>query len=157
SQVRGALGEPVQASWGWLDDGTAVIEMAAAAGLEQTPPAQRDPLRASSRGGGELLCAALDAGARRVILGLGGPSANDGGGGLPAALGVRLLRAQGPDLPPGGGAPLQLPRSDAGQLDARLAQVRIEIASGVDNPLCGPQGAAHTLGPQKGATPDQVT
>lgn len=157
SQVRGALGEPVQASWGWLDDGTAVIEMAAAAGLEQTPPAQRDPLRASSRGVGELLCAALDAGARRVILGLGGSSTTDGGAGLLAALGVRFLDAQGRDLPPGGGALPQLHRIDTGQLDARLAQVRIEIASDVDNPLCGPQGAAHTFGPQKGATPDQVT
>ena len=154
--VRGALGESLQAPWGWLDDGTAVIEMAAAAGLEQTPPAQRDPLRASSGGVGELLRAALDAGARRIILGLGGSSTNDGGAGLLAALGVRFLDAGGGDLPPGGGALQHLDRIDTRGLDPRLAGARIEIASDVDNPLCGPQGASHTFGPQKGASPGQV-
>lgn len=154
--VSGALGEPLQAAWGWLDDSTAVIEMAAAAGLEQTPPERRDPLRASSGGVGELLRAALDAGARRIILGLGGSATNDGGAGMLAALGVRFLDANGLDLPPGGAALQQLARIDVQGLDPRLAGVQIDIASDVDNPLCGPQGASHTFGPQKGASPEQV-
>ena len=155
--VQGALGESLEASWGWLNDGTAVIEMAAAAGLEQTPPDQRDPLRASSGGVGQLVRAALDAGAQRIILGLGGSSTNDGGAGLLAALGVRFLDRDGGDLPPGGAALAHLDRVDIQGLDPRLANVQLEIASDVDNPLCGLQGASHIFGPQKGATPDQVT
>ncbi|CAM4185505.1 glycerate kinase [Bordetella muralis] len=154
--VTGALGESLDAPWGWLDDATAVIEMAAAAGLEQTPPAQRDPLRASSGGVGEIIRAALDAGARRIILGLGGSSTNDGGAGLLAALGVRFLDKAGKDLPSGGAALAELDRIDIQGLDPRLAQIQIDIASDVDNPLCGPQGASHIFGPQKGATPEQV-
>lgn len=154
--VTGALGESLDAPWGWLDDGTAVIEMAAAAGLEQTPPEQRDPLRASSAGVGQLIRAALDAGAKRIILGLGGSSTNDGGAGLLSALGVRLLDKRGKDLAPGGAALADLDRIDIQGLDARLSSVQIDIASDVDNPLCGPQGASHIFGPQKGATPEQV-
>lgn len=154
--VTGALGEPLEAAWGWLADGTAIIEMAAAAGLEQTPPAQRDPLRASSRGVGELIRAAMDAGARRLILGLGGSSCNDGGAGMMRALGLRLLDDQGRDLPDGGGALARLARIDADGLDARLRGIDIVIASDVDNPLCGPHGATRVFGPQKGATPEQL-
>jgi len=156
SAVRGALGEPLDAAWGWLPDDTAVIEMAAAAGLEQTPPDRRDPLRAGSGGVGELMRAALDAGAHRIILGLGGSATNDGGAGLLAALGVRFLDADGRDLPPGGAALARLERIDTQGLDPRLAGVQVDIASDVDNPLCGPQGASHTFGPQKGASPQQV-
>ncbi|MVW77337.1 glycerate kinase [Bordetella sp. 02P26C-1] len=156
TRVRGALGEPIEASWGWLDDATAVIEMAAAAGLEQTPPDKRDPMRASSGGVGELILAALDAGAQRIILGLGGSSTNDGGAGLLAALGVRFLDSNGSTLPCGGAALANLDRLDMSKLDARLAQTRIEIASDVDNPLCGSQGASAIFGPQKGATAEQV-
>jgi len=156
ADVRGALGEPRQAGWGWLDDGTAVIEMATAAGLELTPPAQRDPLRATSHGVGQLVRAALDAGARRIILGLGGSATNDGGAGMLAALGLRLLDAQDRELPPGGAALAGLARIDTTQLDRRLRDVKIEVACDVDNPLCGPQGASHVFGPQKGATPAQV-
>lgn len=155
--VTGALGESLDAPWGWLDDATAVIEMAAAAGLEQTPAAQRDPLRASSGGVGEIIRAALDAGARRIILGLGGSSTNDGGAGLLAALGVRFLDKSDKDLPPGGAALAELDRIDIQGLDPRLAQIQLDIASDVDNPLCGPHGASHIFGPQKGATPEQVT
>ncbi|WP_439811330.1 glycerate kinase [Bordetella bronchiseptica] len=155
--VRGALGELVQARWGWLpDDATAVIEMAAAAGLELAAPAQRDPLRACSHGVGELIRAALDAGARRLIVGLGGSATNDGGAGMLAALGVRWLDADGRELPPGGAALAGLRQVDASGLDPRLRDVVIEIASDVDNPLCGPHGASHTFGPQKGASPQQV-
>jgi len=154
--VRGALGEALDADWGWLPDATAVIEMAAAAGLEQTPPEQRDPLRADSHGVGQLVRAALDAGARRIILGLGGSATNDGGTGLLRALGVRFLDAGRRELPPGGAALAALDSIDTSGLDARLADTRIEIASDVDNPLCGPHGASHTFGPQKGASPQQV-
>ncbi|WP_144636328.1 glycerate kinase [Bordetella genomosp. 13] len=156
STVQGALGETRQAGWGWLADGAAVIEMATAAGLELTPPARRDPLRASSQGVGQLVRAALDAGARRIILGLGGSATNDGGAGMLAALGVRFLDERGTELPPGGAALARLARLDTSGLDARLRDVSVEVACDVDNPLCGPQGASHVFGPQKGATPQQV-
>lgn len=154
--VRDALGASRDAAWGWLEDKTAVIEMAAAAGLEHTPPDQRDPLRASSVGVGQLMRAALDAGAQRIILGLGGSSTNDGGAGLLGALGVRFLDQAGQDLALGGAALADLDRIDTQGLDPRLAQVQLDIASDVDNPLCGPQGASHIFGPQKGASPEQV-
>jgi len=166
TNVHGALDDlaedgRLRAGWGWLhgvdgDDATAIIEMAAAAGLEQTPPDARDPLRASSYGVGELMRAALDAGARRIILGLGGSSCNDGGAGMLFALGVRLFDVAGRDLPPGGAALARLARIDAGGLDARLRDVAIVIASDVDNPLTGPNGATYIFGPQKGATPAQL-
>lgn len=156
SAATDALGATAQAAWGWLADDTAVIEMAAAAGLEQVPPQRRDPLRATSRGVGELLRAALDAGARRIILGLGGSATNDGGAGMLAALGLRILDAQGKPVADGGAALAQAARIDVAQLDPRLADVRIEVASDVDNPLCGPHGASAVFGPQKGATPEHV-
>ncbi|MCV6804083.1 glycerate kinase [Achromobacter ruhlandii] len=154
--VNDALGHKVDAVWGLLDDGTAIIEMAAAAGLELIAPSKRDPMRASSHGVGELILAALDAGAERIILGLGGSATNDGGAGMLTALGLRLLDRDGRSLPPGGGALGQLASIDMRGLDPRLAKTSIVIASDVDNPLCGPQGASHVFGPQKGATPEQV-
>jgi len=154
--VRGALGEMQEAGWGWLPDGTAIIEMAAAAGLEQTAPEQRDPLRASSYGVGQLIRAALDSGAKRIILGLGGSSCNDGGAGMLRALGMQLRDAQGKELPEGGAALARLAEIDASGLDARLRDVAVEIASDVDNPLCGPTGATYIFGPQKGVQADQL-
>jgi len=165
TNVHGALDDldtpaRLRAGWGWLHgdatEPTAVIEMAAAAGLEQTPPDARDPLRASSYGVGELMRAALEAGARRIILGLGGSSCNDGGAGMLRALGVRLLDAAGRELPPGGAALAALARIDASGLDVRLRDVTIDIASDVDNPLTGPNGATYIFGPQKGAGPEQL-
>ena len=154
--VQGSLGAPVRAHWGLLPDGTAVLEMAAASGLHLVPRAGRDPSRASSHGTGELLRAALDAGARRIVLGLGGSATNDGGAGLLQALGARLLDAHGAPLPPGGAALAQLARLELADLDPRLLQVAVEVAADVDNPLCGPQGASAVFGPQKGASPAQV-
>jgi glycerate kinase len=154
--VNDALGHKVDAAWGMLADGTAVIEMAAASGLELIAPARRDPMRASSHGVGELILAALDAGARHIILGLGGSATNDAGAGMLTALGARLLDAEGHSLPPGGGALARIAAIDVRGLDARLSGTRIDVASDVDNPLCGPQGASHVFGPQKGATPEQV-
>jgi glycerate kinase len=128
-----------------------VIEMAAAAGLPLIPASQRDPLRATTRGVGELLLRALDVGCRSIILGLGGSATNDGGAGMTQALGARLLDADGRDLPPGGAALAHLAQIDIGQLDPRLAATRIRVACDVTNPLCGPRGASAVYGPQKGA------
>jgi len=154
--ITGALGEQREAAWGWLQDRCAVIEMAQAAGLEHAEPAARNVRQASSAGVGELILAALDAGAQRIILGLGGSSTNDGGSGMMVALGARLSDAQGKPLAPGGAALAHLAHIDLSGLDARLKQVRIELACDVDNPLCGASGASAIFGPQKGATPEQV-
>lgn len=154
--VMGPLATPVNAHWGWLGDGTAVIEMAAASGLHWVPSAQRDARVTSSYGTGELITAALDAGATRIILGLGGSATNDGGSGLLRALGVRFLDAGGNELRPGGAALASLQRVDLSGLDERLQGVQVEVAADVDNPLCGPKGASAVFGPQKGASPEQV-
>ncbi|QIB50333.1 glycerate kinase [Pseudomonas sp. OIL-1] len=155
-RVCGPLGQPVQAHWGWLEDGQAVIEMAAANGLHWIEPAQRDARITTSYGTGELILAALDAGARRIILGIGGSATNDGGAGLLQALGVRLLDAAGEPLATGGAALINLQRIELDGLDPRLTSVEMLVAADVDNPLCGPRGASHVFGPQKGATPEQV-
>ena len=151
--VEGPLGAPVAARWGRLPDASAVVETAQAIGLVLV--AGRDPLRASSRGAGQLLRAALAAGARRVIVGLGGSATVDGGAGLLEALGARLLDAQGAPLPPGGGALERLARIDPGGL-VDLRGVELLVACDVDNPLLGPAGAASAFGPQKGADPAAV-
>lgn len=155
-RVCGPLGEPVLAHWGWLGEGTAVLEMASASGLHHVPRDRRDATVTTSLGTGELIRAALDAGATRIILGLGGSATNDGGAGLLQALGVRFLDAREVELPPGGAALARLARIDVGGLDPRLQQARVEIAADVDNPLCGPRGASRVFGPQKGADPQQV-
>ena len=154
--VRGPMGEPVRAHWGWLGEGTAVIEMAAASGLHWVPREQRDARVASSFGTGELIAEALQAGATRIILGLGGSATNDAGAGLLQALGMRFLDDQGRELAAGGAALAALDQLDLSGLDARLLQVQIEVAADVDNPLCGARGASAVFGPQKGATPEQV-
>ena len=155
--VAGPLGERVEAFYGLTGDGdTAVIEMAAASGLMLVAPAARNPLCTSSRGTGELIRAALDAGARRFILGIGGSATNDGGAGMVQALGARLLDADGRDLDGSGGDLARLQRIDVSALDARLADCRIEVACDVDNPLTGARGASAVFGPQKGATPEMV-
>lgn len=156
-QVCGPLGKPVVAHWGWLaNERQAVIEMAAASGLHWVAADQRDALVTTSYGTGELLLAALDAGARRIILGIGGSATNDGGAGLLEALGVRLLDASGQPLGRGGAALAGLRHIEMKGVDARLAGTEIIVAADVDNPLCGPRGASHVFGPQKGASPDQV-
>lgn len=156
-QVRGPLGEPVEAAYGLLGDGvTAVIEMAAASGLPLVPLARRDPRRTTSYGTGELIRAALDAGARRLVIGIGGSATNDGGAGMVQALGGSFLDAAGQELPPGGAALAALADIDLSRLDPRLAEAQILVACDVDNPLCGPRGASAVYGPQKGATPAMV-
>lgn len=154
--VRGPLGAPVQAHWGWLEEGAAVIEMAAASGLHWVAPELRDATRTTSYGTGELIRAALDAGARKIILGLGGSATNDGGMGLLQALGVRFLDERGEPLGDGGAALAGLHAIDLAGLDPRLAGVEVEVAADVNNPLCGEHGASAVFGPQKGASPEQV-
>ncbi|WP_434674985.1 glycerate kinase [Pseudomonas sp. D3-10] len=157
ARVRGPLGAAVQARWGWLPDSrTAIIEMAEASGLQLVPPGQRDACSSSTYGTGELIRAALDEGASRVILAIGGSATNDGGAGAMQALGAALLDDQGQALPPGGLALGKLARIDLGDLDPRLAGVCFEIAADVDNPLCGAHGASAVFGPQKGASAEQV-
>ena len=157
ARVRGPLGAAVEARWGWLPDSrTAIIEMAEASGLQLVPPGQRDACSSSTFGTGELIRAALDEGASRVILAIGGSATNDGGAGAMQALGVALLDDQGQALPPGGLALGKLARIDLRDLDPRLAGVRFEIAADVDNPLCGRHGASAVFGPQKGASAEQV-
>ena len=155
--VTGPLGDPVVASFGLLGDGrTAVLEMASASGLWLVPPGLRDPLRATTRGTGQLLLAALEAGARRVIVGIGGSATNDGGAGLGQALGFRLLDTHGRELEPGGGELDRLARIERTDQVAVLGSATIAVACDVTNPLCGPQGASAVYGPQKGATPEVV-
>lgn len=156
-EVASPLGEPVMARWGILGDGaTAVIEMAAASGLPLLSPERRNPLLTSSRGTGELIMAALDAGLRRMIIGIGGSATNDGGAGMARALGARFLDCDGAELPEGGAALARLARVDLGGLDPRLAETSIQVACDVTNPLCGENGASAVYGPQKGATPAMV-
>jgi glycerate kinase len=152
--VQGPLGSPVEAVWALLEDGTAVTEMASAAGLTLLAEDQRDPRITSSFGVGQLIGAAMDAGAGRIIA--VGSATNDGGAGMAAALGARFLDAAGSDLPPGGAALARLARIDVSGLDQRLSETEVVAATDVRNPLCGPEGASAVYGPQKGATPEAV-
>ncbi|EHM46527.1 glycerate kinase [Hafnia alvei] len=155
--VTGPLGQPVNGFFGWMGDGeTAVIEMAAASGLHLVAPEQRNPLITTSFGTGELILAALNHGARKIILGIGGSATNDGGAGMMQALGAHFHDIDGKELHVGGAALAQLASVDLSQLDARLAQTDILVACDVDNPLCGAKGASAVFGPQKGATPERV-
>ncbi len=157
TEVRGPLGEPVRAHWGISGDGaTAFIEMASASGLPLVPKDRRDPRITSTSGTGELMKAALDAGLRKLVIGIGGSATNDGGTGMARALGARFLDADGHDLPEGGAALARLARIDLSGLDPRLAEASVLVACDVDNPLFGPRGASAVYGPQKGASPDMV-
>ncbi|MEJ3662277.1 glycerate kinase [Pseudomonas fragi] len=157
NHVQGPLGAPVEAHWGWLPDShTAIIEMAEASGLQLLKPEQRNACITSTFGTGELIRAALDAGARRVILAIGGSATNDAGAGALQALGLGLFDAQGNSLPRGGLALAHVARIELAGLDPRLAEVRFEIAADVNNPLCGEHGASAIFGPQKGASAEQV-
>jgi glycerate kinase len=157
--VTGPLGDPVPAGFGFLggrERRTAVIEMAAAAGLRLVPRERRDPMLTTSFGVGELIRAALDAGAERVLLGCGDSGISDGGAGMAQALGARLLDATGHDIARGGGALARLARIDLSGLDERLARVQLDAAVNWQNVLLGLRGVARVFGPQKGATPVQV-
>ena len=135
---------------------TVLVEMADACGLGRLPGGVPAPLTASSRGLGEALRAALDLGAEEVVVGVGGSASTDGGAGMLAALGARMLDASGHELPDGGAALADLARVDLSGLDPRLATTDLVLAADVDNPLLGPTGAAAVYAPQKGASPDEV-
>lgn len=154
-RVHGPLGGRVLARLGWIEPGIAVVELAEAAGLRRLGRPNQ-ALLASSRGAGELIAGALDHGARSIVVGVGGSACTDGGAGLLMALGARLLNARGRPIGWGGGALLDLHRADLAQLDARLQEVRIEVATDVISPLLGKEGAATVFGPQKGATPAEL-
>lgn len=155
--VTDPLGRQISASFALLQDGTtAVVEMARAAGIHLTSPEERNPLITTTFGVGELMRHALDAGARRVIVGLGGSVTNDGGAGLAQALGVSLKDDQGRELPFGGAALASLASVDCSRLDGRLKKVEVIGACDVRNPLCGKEGASFVYGPQKGASEEAV-
>jgi glycerate kinase len=152
TRVMGPMGQAVNATWGLLGSGdAAVVEMAAASGLPLVPRSARDPLHATTYGTGELVRHALDHGIEKLIVGLGGSATNDGGAGMAQALGVRLLDKDGNQIPLGGAGLERLDRIDVAHLDPRLRHVQVEAAVDVNNPLCGPEGASHVYGPQKGA------
>lgn len=155
-RATGPTGETVDTAWGHLD-GTAIIEMAEASGLVRLPDQRLAPLTATSRGTGELVAAALDSGVRRIVLGIGGSACTDGGAGLLQALGARLTDHTGTEIGDGGGALADLAAVDLSTLHLRLREVEVIVACDVDNPLTGPHGAAATYGPQKGATPADIT
>jgi glycerate kinase len=155
--VAGPLRDQVPGFFGMLGDGkTAVIEMAAAAGLEYLAPSERNPLVTTTYGVGQLILAALDRGARHILLGLGGSATNDGGAGMAQALGADLRDAASRTLEPGGAALSRLASIDMTRFDPRIAETRFDIATDVTNPLTGKGGASAVFGPQKGASPADV-
>lgn len=157
--VTGPVGEPVQAHWarlGGTATGTAVVEMAAAAGLRLVPADRRDPGLTTTRGVGELIVAALDEGIRRIVIGCGDSGTSDGGAGALQALGASILDADGNELPSGGRHLARADRIDSNGLHPALADTEIVLACNVHNVLCGPRGVARVFGPQKGATAEQV-
>jgi glycerate kinase len=161
ARITGPLGKEVAGFFGLLGTSageapTAVIEMAAAAGLPLVPQARRDPRLTTTRGVGELIRLALDHGCRRLIIGIGGSATNDGGAGMAQALGASLLDDHGVEIPPGGAALARLSHISLAHLDKRLQEIETLVACDVKNPLCGPEGASAVYGPQKGATPAMV-
>jgi glycerate kinase len=157
--VTGPLGDPVDAEFGLVDSPEgflAVVEMASASGLRLISGERRDPMRASTRGTGELMLAAARHRPAGMIVCIGGSATNDGGAGMAQALGARLLDEHGRELTPGGSALRGLASIDATAFARELAAVDVVVASDVDNPLVGPTGASAMYGPQKGASPEQV-
>ncbi|MEV6081163.1 glycerate kinase [Streptomyces sp. NPDC052069] len=159
--ATGPVGEPVDSHFALLGRDapgplTAVVEMAAVAGLALVPPDRRDPGTTTTRGVGELILAALDRGARRILVGCGDSGTSDGGAGALQALGARLTDRRDRELPRGGAALRSLHRVDPSGLDPRLATTELLVACNPFNVLCGPQGVARVFGPQKGASPAEV-
>lgn len=156
ARVSDPLGRTVDAGLGELAGGVAVVELAQASGYERLTDRERDPEATSTRGTGELILAALDLGARRIIVGLGGSATTDGGLGLAAALGIRALDAEGRVLEGRGSDLARVASLDLSGRDPRIDDTAIQVACDVDNPFHGPDGAAHVFGPQKGASPEGV-
>lgn len=156
-RVSDPLGRKTRSMFGLTGNGrTAVIEMALASGLALLKPHERNPMLTTSRGTGDLIRAALDRGVGEIVIGIGGSATNDGGMGMARALGARFLDGRQRELPDCGGALARLARIDLSGLDARLKRTTLSVACDVENPLCGPRGAARVYGPQKGANPVMV-
>lgn len=153
-RVTGPTGEPVETAYARRDD-VAVVELADASGLARLPGGP-DPTRAASLGAGQTMAAAIDAGCRRIVLGIGGSASTDGGAGLLCGLGARLFTVAGDPVGPGGAGLEEVARIEVDELRRRLEGVAVTVACDVDNPLTGPTGAAAVYGPQKGADADQV-
>ncbi|MCH6469000.1 glycerate kinase [Sinomonas terrae] len=157
ARVSGPTGQPLTAEFAVDTPGSrAVVEMAAASGLDVLPGGIKDARNATSLGTGQLIRAALDAGAREIVLGVGGSACTDGGAGMLQGLGARFTDDAGNELPLGGAALARIAEADLGGLDARLDAATLVLAADVDNPLLGERGAAAVFGPQKGATPSDV-
>jgi glycerate 2-kinase len=157
--VTGPLGAPVEAAYGLVPTPTGlvgVVEMARASGLALVNEGRQDPLRATTRGTGQLIVAACEQGPARVMVCIGGSATNDAGAGVAQALGIRLLDEEGVELPPGGAALDRLARIDTSGLHPSVRDIEVVVASDVDNPLTGPHGASAVYGPQKGADPGDV-
>ncbi|MGE4282386.1 MAG: glycerate kinase [Clostridia bacterium] len=154
--VVGPLGTKVRAKYGILDNGTAVIEMAAASGLPLVPEDKKNPLITNTYGTGELIKVALDDGCKSIVIGIGGSATNDGGIGMAQALGVSFKDKNGNELGYGGGQLDKLASIDTSNIDSRIKETEVIVACDVSNPLCGEKGASAIYGPQKGATPDLV-
>jgi glycerate kinase len=158
-RVTGPLGDPIEADFGLVRSTqglVAIVEMARASGLGLLSDGRRDPLRATTRGTGELILAAARHRPRRIVVCIGGSATNDGGAGMAQALGVRLSDEGGRNLPAGGQALIRLAAIDATGIAAELGDIELIVATDVDNPLTGPTGAAAVYGPQKGASPSDV-
>ena len=155
--VCGPLGTDVEAHYGLLPDGTAVMEMASASGIELVPPERLNPMDATTYGTGELLRHLLESGHRSIIMGIGGSATVDGGSGMAQALGFRLLDEGGQEIGERGGKILSRIREiDSSASLPELRDAVIRVACDVTNPLTGPNGAASVFGPQKGATPEMI-
>jgi glycerate kinase len=155
--VTGPLGEPTLAEFALLEQReVALFEMASASGLERVPVTSRNPMKTTTLGTGELLLAAINSGAKHILIGIGGSATNDGGIGLAQAIGYRMLDQAGNDVSLGGEGLLELHAIDSTHRDPRIDQVSIDVACDVTNPLTGPTGASAIYGPQKGATPSMV-
>jgi len=156
-RVTGPFGDSVTAAYGSLPGGrAAVMEMAAASGIELVPAGKLDPMKATTYGTGELMRAAIEDGVRDIILGIGGSATVDGGIGMAQALGYRILTADGIECGRGGGALATVEEIEASAVVPALVETRIRVACDVTNPLLGERGAARVFGPQKGANPEMV-
>ena len=156
-KVVGPLGKEVDAFYGMLGDGqTGMLEMASASGIHLVPIENRNPLITTTYGTGQLIKACLDYGVKKLLIGIGGSSTNDGGAGVVQALGGRLMDEKGNELGFGGGELSKLHTIDLTDFDPRLKNIVVEVACDVNNPLCGDKGASKVFGPQKGATAEMI-
>lgn len=157
AKVVGPLSNEVEAQYGILGDGeVGVIEMASASGIHLVPKEKRNPLITTTYGTGQLIKACLDKGVKKILIGIGGSSTNDGGAGAMEALGAKLLDEEEREICFGGGNLGKLKKIDLSNFDERLSKIEIEVACDVNNPLCGENGASNIFGPQKGATKEMI-